>query len=106
MGDRGDDIPPIFPGIGPKTVLKHLKTPLDELLVTDQLKQNYLRNKKLITLTELPHEIESLVLSEHSKYSPETSKKNLMGFLIKHKLMSSSSDFSAMLRIMRSSDAN
>ncbi len=86
QGDDSDNIPGIFPGIGPKTVLKYLNVPLDELLTTEKIKENYLRNRLLITLTELPEEIESRISECYAKYQLNYSPQKLRGFMNKHKL--------------------
>lgn len=68
-GDAGDSVPPIRPKIGPKTACKILESGLEEFLDTDPiLRTNYLRNKKLIDLSEIPVEITQSIINTFTSY--------------------------------------
>lgn len=65
IGDSSDDIPNIKTGLGPKRALELVtnKEKLKQLLTEDKLAaQAFARNKKLISMEEIPKEVSDLVL--------------------------------------------
>ncbi|WP_413854048.1 hypothetical protein [Candidatus Ruminimicrobium bovinum] len=67
LGDKSDGIPNIKPQVGNKKAFKLLqnKDELKKLLTEDiDVAKAFKRNKKLISLKEIPEEVESLILNE------------------------------------------
>ena len=67
LGDKSDGIPNIKSQIGNKKAFKLLqnKDELKKLLTEDiNIAKAFKRNKKLISLSEIPNEVESLILDE------------------------------------------
>lgn len=65
VGDSSDDIPNIKEGIGPKRALELVtnKQKLKKLLTEDKIAaQSFVRNKKLIAMSEIPEEVKELIL--------------------------------------------
>lgn len=94
-GDSGDGVPNILSSdncfvIGQRQTpltKKKIETILnlkeDEL--SDSLKRNYFRNKKLIDLTQLPNSIYENIISEYNK-EQVIDRKNLINYFMKNKL--------------------
>lgn len=67
IGDTADNIPNVKPGIGPKKAFKYIqdRTLLKSLLTEDiTIADSFLRNKKLISMNEIPIDIHKLIISE------------------------------------------
>lgn len=68
IGDSADNIPNVKPGVGPKKAWKYVadKKLLRELLSEDvTIANGFLRNKKLISMEEIPQKIHELIISEY-----------------------------------------
>lgn len=63
-GDKGDDVPPLKKGVGPKTIAKILDRGLDEWLDENQLRESFERNMKLISFDCIPQEFNEVVVNE------------------------------------------
>lgn len=69
MGDKSDNIPPVFPKCGKKTAQKYLNNPdlLKEHLVKNEIwKENYQLNKTLIDLDNIPLPIQTCILEHYN----------------------------------------
>lgn len=67
IGDPADNIPNIKPGFGPKTAFKYIKNKdlLKTLLKEDiTIANSFLRNKRLISMQEIPQDIYNLIVEE------------------------------------------
>jgi len=94
-GDRSDSIPPIKRLVGPVRAEKILKegfrTWLDSVedeIERGQIESNFIRNKKLIDLSEIPEDIENEIINTYDTYqiSPIDGSK-LMSFFGKNRLI-------------------
>ena len=58
IGDKSDDIPPIFKKCGPKTAIKYFENRdlFEEQLKKENAYEKYQKNKKLIDFNEIPKE--------------------------------------------------
>lgn len=68
IGDASDGIPNIKTGIGPKKAWKYIqdKTMLKQLLSEDiTVADSFMRNKKLISMKEIPQKIHDIILEEY-----------------------------------------
>lgn len=94
-GDSGDGIPNV---LSPDNcfVIGQRQTPLTNKKIESilsknidetniNLNRNYIRNKKLIDLTEIPIEIQENIISEYDK-NQVIDRKNLIDYFIKNKL--------------------
>jgi 5'-3' exonuclease len=69
IGDSADNIPNVKPGIGPKKAFNFVtdKNKLKALLKEDiTIFDNFARNKKLISMNEIPQHIHELILEEYN----------------------------------------
>ena len=59
IGDKSDDIPPIFKKCGPKTAIKYFenKDLFDKQLEKENAYEKYEKNKKLIDFNEIPEDL-------------------------------------------------
>jgi 5'-3' exonuclease len=70
IGDHADNIPNVKPGVGPKKAWKYVedKKLLKELLSEDiTIANGFLRNKKLISMNEIPQDIHNLIIDEYKE---------------------------------------
>ena len=70
IGDSSDGIPNVKSGIGPKKAYKYVsdRNELKKLLKEDiTIADSFLRNKRLISMQEIPKEIHTLILEEFNK---------------------------------------
>ena len=70
IGDSGDNVPAIKPRMGEKTAIKLLETgKFQELLDSDkQIKENYIRNSRMISLSEIPDIIQKEIVKRYQEY--------------------------------------
>ena len=69
MGDKSDNIPAIKPKTGPKTAEKLLNEGLEELLnSSEDAKNNYERNRRLIDMTMIPKSITKYISEIYDRY--------------------------------------
>ena len=70
IGDKSDDIPPIFKKCGPKTAIKYYENPdlFEQQLKKEDAYEKYIKNKRLIDFNEIPKEF----VIELLKSFPET----------------------------------
>lgn len=99
QGDRGDGIPNILSD-GNCFVLGKRQTPLTQkqlrLLSDEEYKnnpdhkyhKNYLRNKLLIDLEEIPEEITNRIMEEFNTQIPVPNRKKILSYLMKHRMES------------------
>ncbi len=76
IGDGADNIPNIKNGIGPKKALNLVnnKEQLKKLLLEDTIiRDSFIRNKKLISMNEIPNDVKNLILEN---YEYELNKRN------------------------------
>ena len=69
MGDKSDNIPPIFPKCGKKTAQKYLDNPdllIEKLVTNDIWEGNYKLNKTLIDLENIPLDIQTSILENYN----------------------------------------
>lgn len=62
LGDKSDNIPPIFKKCGPKTALKYFNERelfINALEKEENAKENYIRNKKIIDFNEIPEDLQN-----------------------------------------------
>lgn len=74
IGDTADGIPNIKTGLGPKKAWKYIqdKKQLKQLLNEDiTIADSFLRNKKLISMKEIPKEIHDLIITEYNNSQKE-----------------------------------
>jgi len=59
MGDKSDDIPPLFKKCGPKTALKYFedKKAFEQQLKRENAYERYEQNKKLVDFNEIPEDL-------------------------------------------------
>ena len=59
MGDKSDDIPPLFKKCGPKTALKFFedKNAFEQQLKRENAYERYEQNKKLVDFNEIPEDL-------------------------------------------------
>ena len=78
IGDSADNIPNVKPGLGPKKAFALLKDKdkLKNLLKEDiTITDNFRRNKRLIAMSEIPTEVNNLILEE---YQNAINKNNII----------------------------
>lgn len=96
-GDKGDDIPPIKPRVGPATAEKIMKAGLEDYLHQKEHKeiyQNYVRNRTLIDFDFIPVDVSRKILNTYCEYQiQEIPKDKLMKFFTKHRLLRLMSDW-------------
>lgn len=97
-GDRGDGIPNFLSldstfvsggrqkPINSKKLQKWLRQDIDQICETEEQKRNYLRNKKLIDLSEIPTEISDQILIEFHKEKPTVTKTEMLNYFISKRL--------------------
>ena len=73
MGDKGDEIPGIVPKCGPKTALKYINNSeqLKKLLENKIIKDQWIRNTKIIDFDYIPKEITQDVISQFESQRDE-----------------------------------
>ena len=77
MGDKSDNIPGIKPKCGKVTAEKIIVNgTLEDLLKDPIIKENYLRNLKLINLNYIPEDIKKDVKNSHENYPVKSINKN------------------------------
>lgn len=67
LGDNADNIPMVKPGVGPKKAFNFIldKSLLIELLKSDiTIANSFKRNKQLIAMSEIPKEVQELIVEE------------------------------------------
>lgn len=77
IGDPSDDIPNVRHGIGPKKAYQFVRNEqkLKQFLKEDRLNiQGFIRNKKLISMTQIPQDVSKLILE---LLKQEEQKKNV-----------------------------
>lgn len=62
-GDKGDNVPGLKRGIGPKRALKILDEDLDKWIKDENLQEAYERNMKLISFNCIPANIENIIIN-------------------------------------------
>lgn len=71
LGDKGDDVPPLKKGVGPKTFQKILSDGLDAWIDNNELREAFERNTKLISFDCIPVEFNSSVSNILDNWKPE-----------------------------------
>ena len=87
-GDKTDSIPPVRRKVGEVTAGKILDNGLDLFLnESEENKQNYIRNKKLIDLNFIPENIKQNIINSYNNYKlTNMSGQKIMDFFIMNKL--------------------
>ena len=92
-GDSGDNIPAIKPRVGEKTAIKLIDTgELEKLLENEEIKQNYLRNERLISFDYIPVVIQKEILNTYNNYKFPEGNVDYLGWFVSHKLKALSSE--------------
>lgn len=90
-GDTGDSIPNLFSDDDCFAVKKRQKNCTDALVekclieIPPEYKDNYIRNKKLIDLKEVPEPLQNEIIATYSNYKPKP-KSKLMEYMINKQL--------------------
>jgi len=98
MGDSSDNIPAIKPRknsrfmtVGPAQ--KMINDGIDKYLKDEDVKKNYIRNKKLIDLNNIPSDIKKNIIEQYSNYEiSELNGRKVWEFLTKNRLMKQAED--------------
>lgn len=86
-GDKGDNIPKLKRGVGPKTFETIYNNGLDEWLEENDLRDNFDRNYKLISFDMIPQKYISIVKDEYDKFKQiEFNGKGFYDFLFTNDL--------------------
>lgn len=92
-GDKSDFIPGVKKKCGPKTAQKILNGGLENFLLVEENKKNYIRNKILIDLEQIPKEIVRNIEREYKGYDiKEYNGMKLWQFLLTNKMKKHSED--------------
>lgn len=87
MGDKGDNISAIQPRTGPATAKKILDAGLELVLEDENVKELYIRNKKLIDFDYIPDKIVGRIKKSYSDFvCGSFNGNNVFNFLMKHRL--------------------
>jgi len=96
-GDKGDGIPAVKKMCGPATAEKILKAGLQDYLDApgnEEIKENYVRNRKLIDFDFIPPELAKNILNTFGNYEIEDiDSSKLMAFFSKHRLQKLMTDW-------------
>jgi 5'-3' exonuclease len=91
-GDATDNIPAVFKRCGPQTAAKIINNGgIHEFIKSsdqsDVIKENYIRNRKLIDFNFMPIDIKSLILKSYTSYNTEKmNTSRLMTFFINNNM--------------------
>jgi 5'-3' exonuclease len=100
-GDKTDNIPPVKAKVGEKTALKLIKSGLDILLINEEYKQNYQRNRQLIDLDYTPTELINTVQVEFEQYNiQKVNQLKILDWLMRNRMQKFAEDLSQYTRFI------
>ena len=81
VGDKSDNIPQIFPRVGPATAAKIITSGIEDYLEEkgDLVREAFDRNKHLIDMTMIPKTIQSSVLEQYNEMAEVAQKATSKG---------------------------
>lgn len=81
VGDKSDNIPQIFPRVGPTTAAKIITSGIEDYLEEkgDLVREAFDRNKHLIDMTMIPKTIQSSVLEQYNEMAEVAQKATSKG---------------------------
>lgn len=102
MGDSGDNIPAIKPRTGEKTALKILDSGELQILLdsNETIKENYERNKRLISFDMIPDVLQKTIIKNYKEYHIDEKPIDYFGWFLSHGLRKLSTDITRYLPLL------